>query len=443
MRDTSRSIFYGLPLVGVGTPQVESLRSYLLRLAAEHSMIPREVVATVTSLQPHHRPDENLKTIWSGFPVSGTSDRAVRLATMLSEATGVDLAPASLVRFRHVISAHRLCHSRKTRYCPECVRQRVGDAHVHAPLLWELKIVNACPVHGVRLLPTAECGVPPSARLPINRRVSLPGVCGRCGSIGFRCVGASDLAGERDIWVATQAGKLLALSATESRSLTREMLTAGIREMVDVRFDGKPVQAATQARLARSTVLHWLKGAEGVELAALLELAYLADADVTELFRGRYTEVGVAIDAQRGGDTARILPPRYERHDWTSVQVALSDAANDENMPSLLSVLAPFGIDNSEARRRYPTECRTVASRHDAARRKQWRQVYDASYVAFSKAAAELRYRGVEPTWSRVQEAANLACFGATRNTYRSRALEDVLAGRTGRTVFGVREPKP
>ena len=442
MHDTSRSIFYGLPLVGIGTPQVESLRSYLLRLAAEHSMIPRELVATVVSRQPSLRPDENLKTIWSGFPVSGTSDRAERLTVMLSEATGVDLAPASLVRFRHVISGHRLCHARRARYCPECVRQRLDDTHVHAPLLWELKIANACPLHRCRLLPTAQCGAPPSAQLPINRRVSLPGVCGRCGSIGFRCVGVSDSADEREIWVATQTGNLLAFSVAESKSLTREMLTAGIREMVDRRFDGKPVLAATQARLARSTVLHWLKKSASVELAALLELAHVAEADVTELFRGRYVEVGVAINAQGGGATARIFPPRYERHDWTSVHAALVHAANDENMPSLLSVLAPFGVDSSEARRRYPTECRTVASRHDAARRKQWWRVYDASYAAFSTAAAELRSRGVEPTSSRVQEVASLSCFGATRNSYRSRALGDVLAGRTARTVEGAPEFK-
>ena len=435
MRDASRSIFYGLPLMGVGTPEVESLRSYLLRLAAEHSMIPRELVVTVASRQAQYRLDANLNVVWRGFPVSGTSDRAMRLAAMLSEATGVDLVPATLARFRQVISAHRLCHARTARYCPECVRRRVEDTHVHAPLLWELQVVKACPVHGSRLRFTAQCGAPPSARLPVNRRVSLPGVCGRCGSIGFRCTGEGDLAGERDLWVAEQASRLLALSAAESTSLAREMLTAGIRAMVDARFDGKPVRAATQAGLARATVLHWIEGKEAVELAALFELAQLADADVPELFRGRYVAVGAAADLPVRSGITRLLPPRYERHDWTSVQAALLDAANDDGIPSLLSVLGPFGIDSSDARRRYPTECHTVARRHDASRRKRWQQVYDSSYAAFSAAADELRRRGVEPTRVRIQEAANLCCFGSGRSLYRSRALEDVLAGRESRTV--------
>jgi len=443
VRDTSRSIFYGLPLMGIGTPEVESLRSYLLRLAAEHSMIPRELVMTVASRQAHFRPDANLNVIWRGFPVSGTSDRAERLATMLSEATGVDLVPATLARFRQVISARRLCHAQTSRYCPECVRRRVEDAHVHAPLLWELQVVNACPVHGSRLRSTAECSAPSSARLAVNRRVSLPGVCGQCGSIGFRCTSASDLAGERDLWVAIQASKLLALSATESSSLTREMLTAGIREVVNMRFDGKPVRAATQARLARATVLHWLEGTEAVELAALFELAHLADADVPELFRGRYVEVGRAAELHMSSEMTRILPPRYERRDWTSVQAALVDAANDVSMPSLLSLLAPFGIDYSDARRRFPTECRTVARRHDSSRRKQWWQLYDNSYAVFSAAADELRRRGVEVTRARIQEAANLCCFGSGRSIYRSRALDDVLAGREARTCREPRQTKP
>lgn len=434
MRDASRSLFYGLPLMGVATPEVESLRSYLLRLAAEHSMIPRELVMTVASRQAHFRPDANQNVIWRGFPVSGTSERAERLATMLSEATGVDLAPATFARFRQVISARRLCHAQTSRYCPECVRRRVEGTHVHAPLLWELQVVNACPVHGSRLRSTAECSAPPSARLAVNRRVSLPGVCGQCGSIGFRCTGTSDLAGERDLWVADQAGKLLALSAAESTSLTREMLTAGIREVVNMRFDGQPVRAAIRARLARATVLHWIEGAEAVELAALFELAHLAAADVPELFRGRYVGVGATADLPVSSGITRILPPRYERHDWTSVHAALLDAANDDGMPSLLSVLAPFGIDSSDARRRYPTECRTVARRHDASRRKRWQRVYDSSYAAFSAAADELRRRGVEPTRARIQEAANLCCFGSGRSIYRSRALEDVLAGHDAGT---------
>jgi len=206
-----------------------------------------------------------------------------------------------------------------------------------------------------------------------------------------------------------------------------------------MRFDGKPVRAATQARLARATVLHWLEGTEAVELAALFELAHLADADVSELFRGQYVEVGDAAELHMSSEMTRILPHRYERHDWTSVQSALLDAANDASMPSLLSVLAPFGIDNSDARRRFPTECRTVARRHDSSRRKLWWQVYDTSYAAFSAAADELRRRGVEATRARIQEAANLCCFGSGRSIYRSRALDDVLAGREARTC---REPR-
>ena len=85
MRETHRSLFYRLPLCNVGTPQVESLRSYLLRLAAEHSMIPRELIVTVASRQASYRPEADLDVMWMGFPISGTSDRAMRLEPALSD----------------------------------------------------------------------------------------------------------------------------------------------------------------------------------------------------------------------------------------------------------------------------------------------------------------------------------------------------------------------
>lgn len=435
MPDSSRSLFYGLQLRSVGAPDTEGLRSYVQRLSAEHSIVPRVLIAMVGARQGSGGFRTEMSAVWKTFAVCGTSDRASILASMISEATGVDLTTSTLGRFAGVISARRLCHATSPFYCPECVRLRIDDAHVHGQLLWELRMVTACPVHGSRLRPAAACGAPPTERLPINRRVSLPGVCSTCGSIGYRCTHSSELATAREIWVAQQAGRLLALTAEESAALTREALTAGLRDLVAVRFDGKPVRAAVQAKLARATALHWLESDEPVELPALFELAYLADADVRELFRGRYVELAKGDEFPRDGTLSRILQHRYERHDWGPVHAALLQAANDDTAPSLRSVLRRFGVDASQARRTYPTECRAVASRHEVARRRRWQDSYTTAFAAYSAAAEELHRRGIELTRIRIQEAAGLYCVAGSRTSHRARALEDVLMGSGSRAL--------
>ena len=90
----------------------------------------------------------------------------------------------------------------------------------------------------------------------------------------------------------------------------------------------------------------------------------------------------------------------------------------------------------------YPTECRMVSRRHDMARHSQWCELYDTSYATFSAAAGQLRCCGLEPTRARIQETAKFWCFGAG-STYRSRALEDVLAGFPARTGSRGGRPRP
>ena len=72
------------------------------------------------------------------------------------------------------------------RYCPECINQHGNAYGAYGRLLWSVGAINACPIHGIRLV-QQTCGAESGKRLEFFRRKWLPGACMSCGSIAFQC----------------------------------------------------------------------------------------------------------------------------------------------------------------------------------------------------------------------------------------------------------------
>jgi hypothetical protein len=187
-----RSRWYRLQPRGLGTPLVESLHSFMLRLSEAHRVSP--VSFLVREMLPGHLGP----AVKKGQGLQVTKNIAVhaigmgRLArgfidvmernTMLSDMEGL-----SLHRWRAVLSSSSLVRECRA-WCPYCLQSwldaRLGgdkDAVVFEPLLWAVEVVTLCPVH-LRPLqtvcPNAKC----NRRVPLLTSKSRVGVCSSCGA---------------------------------------------------------------------------------------------------------------------------------------------------------------------------------------------------------------------------------------------------------------------
>ncbi|MDR0534670.1 MAG: TniQ family protein [Verrucomicrobiales bacterium] len=136
-----RTRLFHLPPYGAGSPQVESLNSWLIRLARAHRISTRILLLQIL-------PERELKI---------TPDRRMRLRTnilanplrilpWLAKAAHCDnLKLLTLDRWFFAVS--RLCLIRKRRaWCPDCLREAPYER-----LAWTLNLATCCPRHRIRL----------------------------------------------------------------------------------------------------------------------------------------------------------------------------------------------------------------------------------------------------------------------------------------------------
>jgi hypothetical protein len=187
-----RSRLYSLEPIGVGTPEVESVSSYLNRLAQAHCVT---VSALIThELLPHISPQGPSSASRTPPPsrggprgpgnclarqIDGLGRTAATWGAGLTALTGRhDLHYLTLLTWRNVLPTRHV-FAPLLRWCPACFDERVTTGHpLYTPLGWKLKPITACVRHQ-RLL-RSRCHACQQRPAAFSGR-SRPGYCARCG----------------------------------------------------------------------------------------------------------------------------------------------------------------------------------------------------------------------------------------------------------------------
>src|SRR5437667_8856139 len=187
----SRSRLYSLEPIGIGTPQTESLTSYISRLAAAHSVRVRDLVigALLAHIRRPHLADSRHANLLNAFwrsetrALNSTRSLARRMVHGLEEETGRrDLRFLTLLTWTEVLPVYQLQKTTRA-WCPGCFQDwRDHGQPIYDPLVWTLAAVTVCARHR-RPLRTI-CSLPecrrPSPWLGLGYR-SRPGHCAHCG----------------------------------------------------------------------------------------------------------------------------------------------------------------------------------------------------------------------------------------------------------------------
>ena len=420
MPSRPRTEFYDQALIGVGTREVECLRSYVQRLALAHHMSPRVLMAMMTGKKYS---DTRLR---EGI-VHSTGANGKRLVESIERATGVTLSGSTMARFSHLLPTQHLVRGNREerRYCPICVLEPHDLSLRHGRLLWELSAVDACPTHGVVLERAFECCAPIEEHLRIDSRPSLPAVCSTCGSIGFGCHTQSEPARESSTWASAEIGDLLAMDDRTVASLDAEQLRDGLADVVRIAFGGQPVRASREANLARGSVLTWLQGKSRPALGCLVQFAFAARASLTRMFFGHYEESRRPITCSENVETRRR---EYRRVDWAEVQQELEKALRDPGDPVSLNAFARrANVDRSLLRRHFPAEYLSLRSRCKTFDAEEKRKIELSARAAYASAATALCNEGKTITKNKLQRITGLWLYSGAEGSPRGVAMQEVL----------------
>jgi len=151
---------YGLEPKGIGTPFVESLSGYILRLASAH-MVRLPILMKDVIIERYLREAELLgKHNAIVKNINGTGVYSEAMVITLEKLTGQsNLKLLTMLPFAGLLSDYKLTDSIRG-YCPFCLgQQRETAKEPYIQLLWCLMPFQHCIVHGVKLnLPCPKCG---------------------------------------------------------------------------------------------------------------------------------------------------------------------------------------------------------------------------------------------------------------------------------------------
>lgn len=414
-----RTLFYGLPLKGDGTPEVESLRSYIQRLALAHKFKPRILLELLIEHYPLKSYKLNFPNFLRNWRVHGSSTLATQILMRCQLATGSQLQTSSLARFGHILSEQHLARPGTGRYCPVCLK--MGDGLGYGRLLWEVDCVEACPLHKVKLRKTAHCGATPDKRLPLSNRPMLLPICSACGSLHFGCVDDEpESTTQAQVWVAENVACLLALPIDVTNRMSLDLLKSGLRDIVNKCYDGSVVKAALQSGLARGSVCWWLQGQSKPSLGLLVQLCLHAQADLVGLFSGLY------IKRCSSGDFELITKRTYQRSasNWQDVASALEAALQEPSPPTISAMARRLGVNRRSMVEHQPQEVARLRAVGEDHRSQKNRQAYDNAVKIYELCAEMLKAEGRTVSRKTLEQKSKLAAFSTAIS--RCRAAEEI-----------------
>lgn len=178
-----RSRLYSLAPIGVGTVYVESLTSYIARLAEAHritvgALVEREIglfIKQDTDNQPFVR--TGLFSL-TGAAINSTGVTAANCVRALETLTGSSaLRFLTMLTWAAVLPPRELIR-RFRAWCPACYQHWYDAGQVvYDPLLWSIEVVTICPLH--QQLLQSHCPHCHASLTALSYH-SRPGYCSKC-----------------------------------------------------------------------------------------------------------------------------------------------------------------------------------------------------------------------------------------------------------------------
>lgn len=415
LRDVpARSHLYGLAPCEVGTVWVESLSSYLHRLAARYCVDPR--VFITETLFPHlaswceSRPSfaTHLGSFYrrEALAMNGTGELAQSLLEVLCQLTSrSDVRDTTLYLWANSLPTRGLLRWSPV-WCPACYTAWRERGHLlYQPLVWMLQVVTVCVRHRCALID--RCPHCQQRQSVIAAKIPL-GYCTQCAhwlgkeSHPNRTEQITDEQYSQQDWIMRCIEELY-LGSRAFGALPWTKLPQGLMQCREALGDGRSLARFTH--LPYSVFWPWSHGKSTPSFKRLLEFGYALDVTPLELLVSTREALRERITAR---ELERRAPsPRKALHapiDWEKIRHYLQAVlAGREKASGVCSVARHVGISARYLRKKFPGECASITAQYQKDRAKQAEQRIAQQCLEVRQATMLLHEQGVKPSKQRVQ----------------------------------------
>jgi hypothetical protein len=421
-RERRASLLFGVEPQAHGTGQVQSAYDYICWLAHAHGVTPTIVSNIVLEAVGKGHRQLSLRQHF-GRDCHGVAAMAQHVLDGLSIVCGRnDLSSLTLRPLRDFIAGHSLL-AQDRRCCLACFAATSNGTIPHGRLLWRLRDVEACPIHG-NVLVTTECGAPRSSQLRPGQRVVLEGVCPKCGSIGRQCSSSTLVrATEEQMWKAWQIHDLLSRQA--------EVQAAGVANFKEAmkkhygRIPGGLGRLAKRLNCSSASLALFVREPSArLTLNVLLQVAAVEGFNLTEFLLGSLTSHHPRRPAPANPVRGSFSLP----DDWDSVAARARQAALEGL--SARDFARQEGLNEGTFRRRLPDESRllsTTSKAHNESKRQLSQRKVIAEVEEIAIAALE---RGLPLTLRSASKLTGRTWFPSEFPAQLLMAIRSALIGK-------------
>jgi hypothetical protein len=372
-----RSLLFALEPIGVGSPFVESLTSYICRLAEVHAVRVSDLAGHVLAkCVPRDAPIVSVRAedyrMASGFragthAINGRAEDARRWIAAVETATKLTgLRFLTLTPLQPIFSKQFLLRKGQA-WCPNCFSEwRQSGLPLYLPLSWHLQMVTMCVKHRRRLEEICphcnqRCGV-----LYANSR---PGYCPRCRRwLGHPIPPQEEPSPEHGhgehIWMADCIGGLLAFLPQLEEDHLRDILRDNILALTAKVAQGNPSVFCDLAGFPSNTIHRWSIGQYRLRPDQLFRICSRLRIPAAALL-SRTNSWNIPDEIVAAGFTASRRGAW--RDDPEKLKIALLDALAEDPPPSLTAVAARLNYKTcAPLRRLAPITCAQIARRYIA-----------------------------------------------------------------------------
>jgi TniQ len=378
-----RSCLYPIPPVGIGTPYVESLTSYISRLAVAHhlsfgTLYERLLIPTLNKAYlttPSHLSPGS--TLIGSFRsriknINGIGKLAHEWAGMLEALTlRNDIQSLTLTKLSHVTPHWELLRTFQA-WCPACYEEMLQAKQIiYQPLLWTINAVNICARHGRPLVD--HCPHCSRQILPLTRRVQI-GFCSRCGywlgeHQGIQVTVGTPIEEDERAWrlfVTKSVGDLLAALAHMNDMPTKEKVMEALHECIAISTGGVITQFAKLIGSSTATVSESHRGKFRIPLSGLLKICYCLDLSIMDFLMGKNAILKSKINVKELPNAAYVVrnhrtPRPFDRR---KAEMELGNFLNVEPPVSMAEAARRIGVHHRDLYRIFPELCRKISVRY-------------------------------------------------------------------------------
>ncbi len=370
---------------------VESLTSYLARLAEEHFVTVGTLISQVIakelgknyiiecSKKCGSRLYENASTL------NGLGVLTEEFIRVISNLTGRDVSFLTLQSWRNICPDRNILRSAKA-WCPNCLEDwKSKQLPIYEPLIWCFKDIRLCKTHNTLLI--TRC---PSCDLEISllNRMSRSGYCSHCN----RWLGAADnpkMESDDRPWDHFVISNIKGLLINQPYP---NITANNINDFIDalIKETGGIIGFSKYFGIAKSMVSEWHRGLHRPSFGMLLKICYAANIHILPALS---KEQSINLINK----PAYISPKKKavrRKIDWGKVEEILIHKLNNADSPSVKAIAQEINIDRRLLYSHFPGLCKELASNYSSRIQMMKDKRIQEGFAEVSKAVINVRNVG-------------------------------------------------